>query len=130
LRLKEEGFTESGTLSDLALEGRTTSSTESLLGVRYLRPIAANSGSFEARAIWGHAFGDVVPTVTGRISSALSPATFTVAGVPLKRDSLTLGATFSTHATSRLSLYGDIATELRGSGQTQYGLLAGLRYAW
>ena len=82
------------------------------------------------RAIWGHEFGDSVPTVTGRLATALSPATFTVAGVPVKRDALVLGAGISNQMTSRFSLYGDLAAELRVGGQTQYGVLAGLRYAW
>jgi outer membrane autotransporter protein len=130
LRLKEDGYTETGSVGALTVAGRTTTSRESLLGARFVHPIDRGTGSVEAHATWGHEFGDTAPTLTGRIGTALSPATFTVAGVPLKRDALTFGAGFYKQPTKNVSVYANVAVEMRGSGQTQYGALAGLRYAW
>jgi outer membrane autotransporter protein len=130
VNLKEAAYTETGSIADLTISAATHSSKQSLLGARYVRPIDGGVGSLEVRAIWAHEFGESVPTVTGHFATALSPATFTVAGVPIKRDALVLGAGISDRVTSRLSLYGDLAAELRAGGQSQYGILAGMRYAW
>lgn len=130
VRLKESGFTETGSPASLAVAARSTESVVSNLGVRYARPFNAGSGAFEARASWAHEFGDASPAVSGRLASIAGGATFTVAGVPVKRDALVLGAGVSNEVRRNLSVHADVHTELRGSGQSQHALAFGLRYAW
>jgi len=68
--------------------------------------------------------------MTRRSALAAGGAAFTVNGVPLKRDALTLGLGFATQMSKRLSLHFDVNAEMRGSGQNSEMLMAGLRYAW
>jgi outer membrane autotransporter protein len=130
ISLEEDGYTETGSAANLAVAGRTTESIVSLLGMRYVRPFNAGAGAFEARAIWSHEFGDADPAVSGRLAAGPATPSFTVLGVPIERDSITLGAGLSNQVSKNLSLHADFNVELRGQGQAQYGLVAGLRYAW
>ena len=130
INLKEDGYTETGSAANLTVAARTTESVVTNLGVRYVRPFNAGRGAFEARSIWSHEFGDDRPTVTGRLAAGPVGASFTVAGVPVKRDALTLGAGVSNEVAKNFSLHADYNVELRGGGQTQHALVLGLRYAW
>jgi len=76
----------------LIIAGRTAESLTSNLGARCARPINGKKGALEARAIWSHEFG---PAVMGRLAMATTGGTFTVAGVPINRDALALGAGIS-----------------------------------
>jgi fibronectin-binding autotransporter adhesin len=130
VNLKEDGYTETGGAANLTVGSRTTESVVSLIGGRYVRPINSGAGTFEARAIWSHEFGDANPSVTGRLAAAPLGASFTVAGVPIKRDALTLGAGLFNRVAKNLSVHVDFNVELRGNGQSQQTVLAGLRYAF
>jgi len=130
INLKEDGYTETGSAANLTVAARTTESVVTNLGVRYVRPFNAGRSAFEARAIWSHEFGDTNSAVTGRLAAAPAGAAFTVAGVPVKRDALTLGAGVSNEVAKNFSLHADYNVELRGSGQTHHALVLGLRYAW
>jgi len=79
----------------LIIAGRTAESLTSNLGARCARPINGKKGALEARAIWSHELGDADSAVMGRLAMATTGGTFTVAGVPIKRDALTLGAGIS-----------------------------------
>jgi fibronectin-binding autotransporter adhesin len=130
VRLREAGFTESGSAANLAVNGRSTESIVSQLGARYTRLFNAGSGAFELRASLNHEFGDANPGLNGRLAAAAGGATFTVAGVPVKRDALVLGAGVSNEVRKNLSVRADVNTELRGGGQSQHALALGLRYEW
>jgi outer membrane autotransporter protein len=130
VQLKQDGYTETGSLANLTVGAQRTESTVSLIGARYQRPVHDGRGTFEARAIWSHEFGDNSPSLNGRLAAVPGGTTFTVNGVPLKRDALTLGLGIASQVNKRLSLHLDGNVELRGSGQQQQALVAGLRYAW
>lgn len=128
VNLKEDAYTESGSNAALAVSGRTTESITSLLGLRFVRSMG--SGIFEARAVWSHEFGDTDPAISGRLATVPAGPSFTVVGVPIERDALTLGTGFSGQAARNLYLYADFNVELRGSGQSQYAAMGGLRYSF
>jgi outer membrane autotransporter protein len=130
LRLKEKGYSETGSAANLTVDARTTDSVTTLLGVRYVRGFNEKRGTLEARALWGHEFGDRDPALTGRLAAATTGGAFTVRGVPLKRDSLTLGLGAANEVRKNVSLFADFNLELRGGGQSAYALLAGLRAVW
>jgi len=68
--------------------------------------------------------------VSGRLAAAPATASFTVAGVPIERDFLVLGAGFANELWKNLFLHADVSAEFRAHGQNQQALTAALRYAW
>ena len=128
--LAEDGFTESGSLANLEISGRTTQSLTSNVGARAVLPTNQGLGQWELRAMWSHELSGWNSSLTGRLAAATSDARFTVDGLPAGRDSFTLGAGFSGEIKRNLSLYGDYSLDLRGEGTTQQMALAGLRLVW
>jgi len=130
INLKQDGYVETGSIANLAVGQQRTESIASLFGARLQKGIHNDKGTFEVRAIWSHEFGETNPAMSGRLAAVPGGAAFTVTGVPLKRDALTLGLGFATQVNKRLSLHVDVNAEMRGSGQNGEMLMAGFRYAW
>jgi len=129
-RLSEADFTETGSVADLDIAGRSTTSLTSSVGGRILLPTYRNQGLFDLRAVWNRELSDIDPTSSVRLADSTSAQRFNVRGVPLKRDALTLGASFSGQLKRNLSFYGDSSLEMPGATQTPHTALAGIRYVW
>jgi outer membrane autotransporter protein len=129
-RLVEDGYTESGSLADLEIAGRTTQALTSNVGARVLVPTYHNEGMFDVHAVWSRQLASQQSDLSGRFATATSGTRFTAKGVPLARDALALGAGFSGKLKRNLSLYGDYSVELRGAGQIQRTAFAGMRLVW
>ncbi|HEY4078494.1 MAG TPA: autotransporter domain-containing protein [Rhizomicrobium sp.] len=86
VNLRTGGFSETGGDAALTAKANTTEDTFTTIGVRPSTDISWGSFNATARGMagWRHAFGDVTPTST--VSFAGSD-NFTVAGVPIARDS-------------------------------------------
>jgi outer membrane autotransporter protein len=132
MRLREDGFTETGnSLANLTVSERTTETTTVSGGLRVLRPFNAASaaeGGFELRAVYSHLFGDNNSPVSARLAG--QSASFTSNGTPLKRDAMTFGVGVSAKLGRNFSGYLDASYEARGSGQDAYAVGAGGRYVW
>jgi outer membrane autotransporter protein len=129
-RLKEQGFTETGSIANLEVSGRTKQSLTSSVGARVLVPTYAKQGLIDVRAVWSRQLGSVASPLTAKLADADSEGRFTVDGLPDPRDSLLLGVGFSGKLTRNLSFYGDYSLLLSGAGQRDSTGFAGLRMAW
>ena len=130
-RLKEDAFTESGAgVANLSVDARASSNTTASIGVKGLRRYGGtgSEGSFEARLIASHLYGDNNTPVSARLAG--QSASFISTGTPLRRDALTFGVGVSRRLAKRVSGYADASIEARGSGQSAYALTAGLRWQW
>jgi outer membrane autotransporter protein len=88
-RFDSDGFTEEGTAgSALQSAGTSFEQTYSHVGLRLAGNLPVGSGSLVANAgiAWRHAFGETTPGATLLFASGGLP--FTVAGVPVDRDSV------------------------------------------
>jgi outer membrane autotransporter protein len=129
-RLREEGFTETGSLADLEVSGRTTQSLTSSVGTRVLVPTYYKEGLIDVRAVWSRQLGSLASPLTAKLADADSSERFTVDGMPDPRDSLLLGVGFSGKLKRNLSFYGDYSLLLSGAGQRESTGFAGLRMVW
>ena len=92
VNLSTDGFTESGGAAALAVRGDSTDVTFTTLGLRAARDFAFASGpSLTARGSlgWRHAFGDAAPFATVALAG---DSAFSVAGLPIWRDTAVAGA--------------------------------------
>ncbi|MGX5804045.1 autotransporter outer membrane beta-barrel domain-containing protein [Bradyrhizobium sp. Arg314] len=114
-----DGFTEQGGAAALASAGSTTNATFTTLGLRASTEVALGGMSATARGMlgWRHAFGDVTPTSTFALAGGDA---FTIAGVPVARDSAVIEAGFdlqmSANATLGLSYVGQFGGHSTDNG--------------
>ncbi|MDX8457005.1 autotransporter outer membrane beta-barrel domain-containing protein [Mesorhizobium sp. VK9D] len=114
-----DGFTEQGGAAALASAGSTTNATFTTLGLRASTDVALGGMSATARGMlgWRHAFGDVTPTSTFALAGGDA---FTIAGVPVARDSAVIEAGFdlqmSANATLGLSYVGQFGGHSTDNG--------------
>jgi outer membrane autotransporter protein len=108
-----DGFTEKGGAAALTSAGSTASATFITLGLRASTDVALGGISATARGTfgWRHAFGDVTPSSTFAFAGGDA---FTIAGVPVARDSAVIEAGFdlpmSANATLGLSYAGQFGS--------------------
>lgn len=104
-RIKTDGFTETGGLSALSVEGERTNTTFTTLGLRASADvdIGVVPSVIRGSVGWLHAFGDIDPSTTARFSAGDS---FTVSGTPLDKDAALVqaGMDFTLSPISTLSL--------------------------
>lgn len=124
----EDGFSESGSPAALRVKGRSTQQANLGVGSRFVRAFGDDAGAVELRALVTHLAGDNDAPVTA--SFVGSNTTFNVAGTPLRRTALALGAGFSLKVSNKLSAFADLGHETRGSGQTNSVAAIGVRYRW
>ncbi|PLP59326.1 autotransporter outer membrane beta-barrel domain-containing protein [Mesorhizobium loti] len=124
VNLRTDGFTETGGAAALASHGGTTDTTFTTLGLRASSAFALGAARATARGMlgWRHAYGNVVPTSTHAFQAG---SAFTIAGVPIARDSALIEAgldlDLSDSATLGIAYQGQF-----GSGVEQNGLTARL----
>lgn len=128
--LDEDGFSESGSPAALRVNGRSAQQAKLGVGSRFLRAFdnGAGSGALELRTLVTHLAGDNDAPVTASFVGTNS--TFNVAGTPLRRTALALGAGFSLQVSNKLSVFADLGYETRGGGQTNSDAAIGVRYRW
>src|SRR6185503_20762701 len=85
-RLKEQGFTETGSFANLDVSGRTTQSLTSSVGTRLLVPTYFKEGMFDIRAVWSRQLASLESALTARLADANSDERFVVDGIPGQRD--------------------------------------------
>ncbi len=93
VRVRSDGFTESGGPAALTVAQTSTSATYTTLGVRAQAPIPAlGPWLMTARGSlgWQHAFDNVTPV--SLMSFAASPSPFAISGVPIATDALLVEA--------------------------------------
>ncbi|MGE6784730.1 autotransporter outer membrane beta-barrel domain-containing protein, partial [Ensifer adhaerens] len=92
------GFSETGGAAALAVDGDTTSTAFSTLGVRAATTFLLGEALTTASGTigWRHAYGNTVPTTTNRFADGDA---FTVAGAPIARDAALIEAGFETQLT-------------------------------
>jgi outer membrane autotransporter protein len=122
--LHTDGFTEKGGAAALHADGQTTDTTFTTLGVRASTAFDLDGMKATARGMigWRHAFGDTTPLATLAFAGS---NIFTIAGVPIAKDSAVLEAgldlNLSPRATLGLSYTGQFA-----SGAQDHGFNANL----
>lgn len=100
-----DGFTEDGGDAALTSAGTSTDATFTTLGLRGSSDFAFGGMNVTARGMlgWRHAFGDVTPTSTFAFAGGDA---FTIAGVPIARDSAVIeaGLDFNLASNAKLGL--------------------------
>lgn len=91
VRLRTDGFAETGGVTALSADAETLQTTIATLGVRPTTQVALGPARATLRGMlgWRHAFGDVVPTARHRFTGG---AAFSVEGASLARDAAVLEA--------------------------------------
>jgi subtilase-type serine protease len=124
VNLKTDGFNEDGGAAALSSHSDTTGTTFTTLGLRASSSFTLGTMTATARGTlgWRHAYGDITPTATHAFAGGDA---FTVAGVPIAKDSAVIEAgldlTMTEAATLGLSYQGQF-----GSGVQQNGFNAKL----
>ena len=119
VNLRTDGFSEAGGAAALSAASQSTAVTFSTLGLRASEKIDVSGVTLTARGTlgWRHAYGQDTPVSTLALAGG-SP--FTVAGVPIARDSLLIDAgldmALSRTITVGLSYSGQIASHARDHG--------------
>ncbi|MBS7555777.1 autotransporter domain-containing protein [Ancylobacter dichloromethanicus] len=95
VQLHTDGYGESGGAAALRVDGSTTQTSFTTLGLRVALPLSdgATRASLNGTLGWRHAFGDIVPTQTQ--SFLIGGLPFTVSGVPLAEDAAVVEAGIS-----------------------------------
>ncbi|AXA71961.1 hypothetical protein CE205_15810 [Achromobacter insolitus] len=124
VNLKTDGYTESGGAAALRAKGQTTDTTFTTLGTRASSSFELAGAQAAARGSlgWRHAFGDVNPVAAQTLSAGNS---FTVAGVPIAKDSAVIEAGVDVQITSRATFGLSYQGQLASSTQ-DHGVRAGL----
>lgn len=119
-----DGFTERGGAAALTVDGETTSTTFTTLGLRASAPIQLGGATANLKGMlgWRHAFGDVTPEAT-QIFAGSNP--FTVEGVAIARDAALVEAGFDVSIT-KAATFGVSYIGQFGGGATQNGFNATL----
>ncbi|WP_371345764.1 autotransporter domain-containing protein [Ancylobacter sp. IITR112] len=125
VQLHTDGYTETGSSAALRVDGSTTQTTFSTLGLRLAAPLpsAAMQATFHGTLGWRHAFGDVIPTQTQ--SFLIGGLPFTVSGAPLGEDVAVVEAGLEMVLTPAVSLNIAYGGQF-GDGFSQNGLTAAL----
>jgi outer membrane autotransporter protein len=119
--LHTDGFTEKGGSSALTSNGQTIDTTFTTLGIRASTAFDLGGTKATARGMigWRHAFGDTTPLATQAFSFAAG-SPFTVAGVPIAKDTAVLEAgldfVLSDNATLGVSYTGQFGSDARDNG--------------
>ncbi|MGV3570465.1 MAG: autotransporter domain-containing protein [Ramlibacter sp.] len=131
LRSRTPAYTERGAGPlNLAVGAEERHSTRSHAGVRYARRFGDGDFRLQGRLLWWHEFGDADRGALNAGFAAAGPAaTFSVRGVDLPRDGLTLGTTLTGRIGRHAHLFLDVGAEVRRR-QWLGAATAGLRYAW
>ena len=116
-----DGFTEAGGAAALTGFGDSFDTGYSTLGLRAATSLPLANGMVlipRASAAWQHAFNDVVPAAT--LAFLSTGAAFTVAGVPIARDSALVEAGLDLAVTARavlgVSYVGQLANDVQDHG--------------
>ncbi|SCW92467.1 outer membrane autotransporter barrel domain-containing protein [Ancylobacter rudongensis] len=125
VQLNTDAYGETGSEAALRVDGSSTQTSFTTLGLRLAAPIplGAVAATFNGSLGWRHAFGDVVPTQTQ--SFLIGGLPFTVSGVPLGEDVAVVeaGLELALAPAARLNIsYGGQF----GDGFSQNGLSAAL----
>jgi len=126
--LDSDGFAETGGEAALVVDGGTTDTTFTTLGLRAATSFDLNGANVTAKGMlgWRHAFGDVTPLVTQAFAGSDA---FTVAGVPIAEDAAVIVAGLDFDLTKAATL--GIAYQGQfGDGATQNGFNARLIMAF
>ncbi|MGO4557682.1 autotransporter domain-containing protein [Rhizobiales bacterium 3FA27D7] len=113
------GFTEKGGAAALAVRGGSNAVTFTTFGIRASTDFDLGAVKTTARGMfgWRHGFGDVTPTITQAFAGS---SAFTIAGVPIARDSTALEAgldvALTPTATLGISYQGQLAANARDHG--------------
>ena len=123
-----DGFTETGAFAPLAVNGQSTESSRTSLGVRayYDAQVGGVTVRPELRLTWQHEFGDTAPTVTSRFVN-LGGNPFTVTGPQVGRDSLLMGAGFTVMWNPRFATYLYYDGEFGRSNYDSHNISGGIR---
>ncbi|WP_179298075.1 autotransporter outer membrane beta-barrel domain-containing protein [Mesorhizobium carmichaelinearum] len=119
VNLDTDGFAESGGAAALTSGSSTSDATFTTLGVRASTDITLGGVAATARGMlgWRHAFGDVTPLSTVAFAGGDS---FTIAGVPIARDTMLVEAGFDVqlarNATLGLSYAGQFGADAFDNG--------------
>ncbi|GMG94315.1 outer membrane autotransporter barrel domain-containing protein [Cupriavidus sp. TKC] len=119
VHLHTDGFREQGGAAALQASGQNTDTTFTTLGTRVSTRLEFGGADVTARGAlgWRHAFGDVTPLATLAFSAG---GAFTVAGVPIAKDSAVIEAGFDVKvgrtATLGLAYQGQIAGNAQDHG--------------
>jgi outer membrane autotransporter protein len=129
--LDEDGFQETGAGGvSLAVDGRSTESLESEVGLRLARAFTSGTDTFvpELRVAWKYDFGLDDQVITAAFAGSPN-TTFSVAGQDIDRNGIVLGAGISFMQkggfSARLRYEGELREDYRS-----HGVLGELRYAF
>jgi outer membrane autotransporter protein len=117
--VKTDGFTEKGSAAALTSQSSNTDATFTTLGLRASTGFTLADVNATGRGMvgWRHAFGDVAPTSTFAFAGGDA---FTIAGVPVAKDSAVIEAGFdlqmSANATLGLSYAGQFGSHAADNG--------------
>lgn len=117
VRVKTDGFSETGGIAGLRAHSETTDTTFTTLGLRASAPFSLGATDVEIRGTlgWQHAFGDITPSSTLAFATG---NTFSTAGVPIAEDTALVEAGVDFKLSHRATL-GVSYTGQFGSGLTQ-----------
>lgn len=114
--VKSDGFAETGGSAALTVDGQSTDTTTSTLGLRAARVVAVGESTAKIRGMigWQHAFGNTASRSTARF---LTGDDFTISNAPLDENALVVEAgmdfNLTTNATLGLSYRGRIGADAR-----------------
>lgn len=128
VNLRSDGFRETGGIAALSAGPQTTAVTFATLGLRAQTSVELGSSSAQLNGTlgWRHAAGDLTPL---SLQAFAGGAPFSIAGVPIARDALVVGAGISVKLTpaSELSLAYD-GQFARGATDHSFNARLGMRF--
>lgn len=124
IRLRTDGFTEKGGAAALSVDGETTNTTFTTLGLRASTPLQLGTSNANLKGTlgWRHAYGDITPESTQFFAGSNA---FTVEGAPIAKDAALVEVGFDM-AITEASTFGVSYVGQFGSGSTQNGFNASL----
>lgn len=124
VRLHTDGFTEKGGAAALSVNGETTSTTFTTLGLRASAPLqlGATTANLHGTLGWRHAYGDITPESTQYFAGSNA---FTVEGIAIAKDAALIEAGFDVAITEASTLGLSYVGQL-GNDTTQNGFNATL----
>lgn len=124
VNLKTDGYTESGGAAALRANSQTTETTYTTLGSRITSGFELGGAQATAKGSlgWRHAFGDLKPVATQAFAAGNA---FTVAGVPIAKNSAVLEAGLDVQVSRKVSFDLSYQGQL-ASGAQDHGVRAGL----
>ncbi len=127
--VRMDGFTETGAFAPLTVNGQTSESTRTSLGIRatYDAKVGGVTVRPEVKLAWQHEFGDSAYSVTSRFAT-LGGNPFTVTGADIGRDSLLVGAGVSILWTPRCATFVYYDGEIGRTNYSSHSISAGFRF--